>query len=477
MYRITGLFLILSLILIQHFGCKRSTSPPNPNMPPNTTLSNLPVPNDTLFPLVQITWDGGDDDGYIVGCEYRYFTEHLYKGDTAFFDWVRTEKQIIDIIFESSDVLNRQHLFVRAIDNDGAVDPTPAELVIYTPQTVLPVSTILFPQDGNEFFYLENTTDWWEGVQLIYSAYDEDGEVVEYGWSIDNHDWTWTQDTALFITPDMFEPPLEGLHTIRVTAKDNTNLFDPQGEEITIRLVKPQWTNNVLLIDETDEQAFPVTVKDSDAKVDSVFNAIFQPDTSWDVLNDGMPPKSVLGRYKLIVWMADNPTSLGPHLLPQYADILKDYLNVGGNLIVSGWGVIKSFAYDENFPKTFTEGSFMRDYLHINIADESPFFPGDFTGAVGVNGFSNVTVDGERIWSFPYVKKLSSVTVVKELGGFTEPIFIYTGENPNYVGETCGIRYFGTDFNVIVLGFPIYFLKDADRQQLAQELLQGIQYE
>ena len=138
------------------FACKPATSPPDKNSPPNTTLTNIPVQNDTLFPLVEFTWDGGDDDGYIVGCEYSYSTHHLDLGDSVKFDWVKTEDQVVNIIFESSDRMNLQHLKVRAIDNNGAVDPTPAELFIYTPRTILPVSQIVFPEDNNQFFYLDS---------------------------------------------------------------------------------------------------------------------------------------------------------------------------------------------------------------------------------------------------------------------------------------------------------------------------------
>jgi len=466
--------LAIILVLYHCYSCNPSTSPPDPNSPPTTTITNIPVPGDTLFPLVEITWDGGDVDGYIVGCEYQYTTYHLYQGDSVRFDWEFSEDDVLDIIFESSDVLNKQRLQIRSMDDKGAVDPTPAELILYTPQTVLPESEIIAPTDGAEFFYLEEITDWWLGIQLIYSAFDEDGEVVEYGWSVDSSDWVWTQDTTLLITPDMFQLPLEGQHSIRVTARDNTNLYDPDGAEVTISLLKPTWTKDILIIDETNESAFPTTAKATDAEVDNFYNELFDPDSSWDFVKDGMPPKNILGKYRLIIWHADNNLSLGPHLLPEYTDEIADYLNVGGNFILTGWQVLKSFAYEENFPKTFAEGTFVHDYLHVYTADESPFYPGDFTGARGLENFSSVSIDGDRLWAFPFVKKLSQVDVFKEPGGFTETIYVYVGENSDFVGQPCGIRYIGTEYNVIVLGFPLYFLIKDDAIVLAQEVLQSM---
>lgn len=472
------IFFAAVILILAFWSCKPVTSPPAENKPPHTTLSNVPVPNDTLFPLVQITWDGGDDDGYIVGCEYSYTTYHLQKGDSVYFDWVRTEEEVFEVIFESSDVMNKQVLRVRAIDDKGAVDPTPATLTIYTPQTILPVSTLLFPNDNDDFFYLDTPTDWWEGVPLLFTAYDKDGLVVEYAYSIDGSDWIWTKDTSLTLTPDMFAQPLEGKHTIRVTAKDNTNLFDPQGDEITIEFVKPTFEKNLLIIDETDERSFPGSVNATDSDVDSFYTELFNPDSSWDLLRNGFPAKRILGQYKLILWHADSPTSGGPHQLPQYQAQMTDYLNVGGNLIATGWQLISSFAYGSSLPNTvFEPGSFVHDYLHINKADESPYIPGDFLGAAGKNGFSTVNINPDMIPYFPYQGKLNLVNTIKERGGFTEGIYAYFGAaNENFIGEDCGIRYIGTDFNVIVIGFPMFFLMRDDAAVMASELLEGIQY-
>jgi len=473
--KILSLALLTSwLIVFLLNSCDLPTTPPNANIPPTTTITNVPVPGDTLFPLVEITWDGGDIDGYITGCQYRYTTHHLTQGDSAKFDWVSTSDDVISIIFESSDVLNKQILQLRSVDDKGAVDPTPAELIIYTPRTVLPESWLIQPVDDSEFFYLEQETDWWEGIPLVFSASDEDGEVVEYGWSVDEGDWIWTQDTTVMITLDMFQLPIAGKHRIRVTARDNTNLFDPDGAEATITLIKPTFEKEILIIDETNEGAFPSIAPATDAQVDSFYTELFNPDSTWDFLQDGMPPKNILGRYKLVLWHADNDLSLGPHHLPEHADVFQDYLNVGGNFIVSGWQVLKSFAYEENFPKVFEEGSFVHDYLHIIEADVSPFFPGDCSAARGIGNFTTVSVDGDRLWAFPFVRKLSQVNVVREPGGFTEAIYVYVGENTDFAGQPCGIRYIGTEYNVVVLGFPIYFLLPDDAKILAQEVLESL---
>ncbi len=469
------LLLTISVCLL-FYSCQQATSPPSDNIPPFTELSNIPVPGDTLFPRVQIIWDGGDEDGYITGCEYCYTTYHLETGDSVYFDWVKTGEEIIELIFESSDVVNKQKFRLRAIDDKGAVDPTPAELILYTPQTVVPVTTILYPFNSEKFFYLHKQTDWWQGIPLQFTATDADGEVVEYGVSIDDGEIFWTEDTTLTITPDMFKQPLAGKHTIWVTAKDNTKLYDPKGVKIEIELVYPEFTRGLLIIDETKEDEFPSTARISDAAVDSFYTALFNPDTTWDFFESGFPPKELLGQFKVILWHADHQISIEEHKLPRYANEMMDYLNSGGNLIVSGWQVLSSFAYGENIEDlVFEEGSFMHDYLHINRAGQTPVL-GNFTGARGKNGYS-FRVNPALVPNFPYKGMLNSINIIEERGGFTEGIYFFFTESKTYEtlsGKTVGIRYYGTVYDVIVLCFPLYFLMPDDAAVMATEIMQKI---
>ena len=184
--------------------------------------------DDTLFALITLHWDGEDYDGFISGYQYRYITYHVFDGDSVVFDWITTRETSVTIPFESSDILNYQKFQVRAIDDQGMMDPEPAERRFYTVQTIFPETTILVPENEQQFFVIDQITDWWQGVPLQYNASDEDGEVVEYAWKVDNGEWNWTTDTTLFIDPSYFQP-LSGMHKISVTSRDNTNLIDPVG--------------------------------------------------------------------------------------------------------------------------------------------------------------------------------------------------------------------------------------------------------
>ena len=105
------------------------------NQPPDTELSvrdeslldNLTGDN-RLVSTVRITWTGDDSDGFVKGYEVRFLDQ---LGDIETIEWSFTEKtdslfllpirqgeRISDVVFE-----------VRAVDDDGLPDPTPARTI------------------------------------------------------------------------------------------------------------------------------------------------------------------------------------------------------------------------------------------------------------------------------------------------------------------------------------------------------------
>lgn len=476
--------LVICCILLLNLACDQQTSPTNPNQPPNTTLANIPVPNDTLFALVTLHWDGEDNDGFISGYQYRYITRHILKGDSVIQPWSDTKATNITIPFESSDLLNYQRFQVRSVDNIGEIDPSPAEKTFYTYQTIFPKTEILVPKNKQQFFAIAQPSDWWFGVPLTYTAKDADGSVVEYAWSVDRGEWHWTQDTTLYLTPDQFSS-LSGDHLIKVTARDNTNLVDPVGDSIIVRLVNPTFEKKILIIDATYEAKFPAGMNFKDADVDNFYAKIFQTTETWDYPKQGMPPKDVLAHYQLVVWHADNlyTNERDVHRLPNHIQDIQDYLNVGGDFIMSGWRILKSFAVRESFPRYFEAGTFIHDYLHILQADESNPIS-DFNGAYGSGTFSDIRVDSiklsESFLTTSPVIGLSYVNLMPRRAGFTDVIYRYKNDDytgiPTFRSYACGLRYYGTTFDAIVLGFPMFFINEIDAKKMASEILQSLGY-
>lgn len=479
---------VAAVVVLGVHSCE--TQPPAPNQPPDTELTNIPPDSASVFALVTLHWDGGDFDGYIREYQYRYTTYYLSTVDSSVKDsvptgWKSTTQTSLTLAFNSADTLNLQRFQVRAVDDQGNVDPTPATKVFYTRPTVPPSTEIEVPEDGQQFFVVDETSYWWKGIQLTYTGEDMDGEIEEYGWMVDGGDTTWTEDTTLYIPPEKFQPR-EGSHSISVFARDNTNIIEPEGPTVEVDLVRPEFSREILIIDETTESQLPydVTQGRADAVVDSAVDAFYRDIfgtgvDEWDYdANEGIPSRDLLGQYQLVIWHADDRPATGLHDLPDHVDVIRDYLNVGGDFIMSGWRILRAFSQD--FPRTFEEGSFVYDYLHIVYAEEtSPI--GDFTGAVGVGEhFSDVRVDSVKLQSaHPFYGSLGQINLMSREGqqaSFAKYIYSYEGDNPSYRRAPCGLRYYGTSFNAVILGFPMYFILKQDAVTMGEEILSDLGY-
>jgi len=480
------LFLLATMLslLFTSLSCNRELSPATPNQTPHTRLANIPRDGDTVFALVTLHWDGYDFDGFIAGYQYKYVTIHVGPGDSVVHDWQGTIETGLTIPFVSDSALNKQIFSVRAIDNNGSPSDTPATRIFFTRRAVPPVTRIVTPSrnaPSREYFVISQITDWWQGIRMVIGADDPDGAtVVGYAWAIDSGPWHWMTDTVVHIPPSEFSS-LTGTHLLRAISRDNTNLIDPVGDTMSIQLVNPTFTKRVLIIDETDETTFPAGMRYTDAQIDSFYSAIFGTTDSWDYFANAkkIPPRSTLGQYRLIVWHADNRpiTAETAHFLRNHADVLQDYLDVGGKLFMSGWRILKSFRWNDPFPVGFEPGTFVFDYLHIVSADET-ILNGDFTFAQGYGGLSDVAVDSVKLANvFPYSGKLAQINFMGEqnIGGFAKKAFLYQNAGNStyfrYRGQTCGIIYYGTSFDVVVLGFPMFFMNGNDSQRMVNEIL------
>ncbi len=484
-----SLMLLAAACVPLWLSCERPVAPENPDGPPDTRLANVPKEQDTVFALVSLSWTGGDNDGYVAGYQYRYFTYHLAPGSSTFWElydstaWHDTTGTGAVIAFNSTQALNMQRFLVRAIDNAGNPDPTPAERILYTLRTSPPITKILYPSNNGTLLVSPQVTDWWQGVLLVFKGTDPTGrgKIVDYAWSVDDGPWTWQTDTSIFITPDKIPGSLNGRHKLKVTSRNNTNLLDPVGDSVSVTLLIPSFSKNVIIIDETDEFNNPfITWGIPDSVVDKFYADVFPGATEWDFKTRGMPPREILAEYKLIVWHADDVPASRPHKIsdPANIEVFTDYLKVGGKFLMGGWRILKSFAYYNNFPFSFTPGTFVYDYLHIRGVTETDIL-GDMTGAKGKTGsFSSIQVDSARLANFPYDGKLSQVNLITTMAGFTDILYSYENDlsspNVTYRGRAVALRYYGTVFDAVVLGFPMYFIKKQDAQVMAQEILRSL---
>ena len=203
-------------------GCsKQDPAGVGGNLAPETTLSFVSDPGDTVASRVHLKWSGSDRDGEVVA--------YLARWDTL--DWFGVT--VTDSVFvlasgDSSDVdgsYNAHTFSVKAIDDDGEEDPTPA-ILSFTSRNTFPETEIVHGP-------LTVTSPM---VCIEWRGWDYDGVVVGYGFRLyadDSGEWIEVAGSD-DLPPDEFEimfGPIAGLHRFEVWSIDDLGALDPTPAE------------------------------------------------------------------------------------------------------------------------------------------------------------------------------------------------------------------------------------------------------
>src|SRR2546426_1677795 len=156
----------LALIVLVGLSILAGCSPRRtlaPKLPPETTLF-IQGPVDTVSYKVHLYWFGSDPDGYVVAYELRIKNPDA-PADTQ---WVRTTRT--DSLFKVYTPKGvSQPLFeVRAIDDDGMVDPSPAHQM-FKFRNLPPELTIVGAPGPRDTTFASVTVNW--------VAIDPDGDI------------------------------------------------------------------------------------------------------------------------------------------------------------------------------------------------------------------------------------------------------------------------------------------------------------
>ncbi len=209
-------------------GCDGGVSgDPAGNLPPDTELAVRDTSlvgnvedDDRFTSTVFVAWSGTDPDGFVVAFDLRYYDAGAAPGPED--GWARTtrrdslvllpippESEVANVVFE-----------VRAVDDEGAVDPTPARTVfpIRNSPPTLRLSGTLVPAD---------TT--WPVVSFGWTASDPDGPESLLGIEIalnDTTDFVMLPPEVDFVTLVAQSPQVAGETTAEIFYGTN---FIPSG--------------------------------------------------------------------------------------------------------------------------------------------------------------------------------------------------------------------------------------------------------
>jgi hypothetical protein len=446
------LFLTAICILLVLSCTDQPTQIPVSNEPPDTHLF-LVMPDSTTLPDTtssrqEIYWWGQDPDGEVVA--------YLYKWD---FDstWTETTEENAIFYLPLREPFDQFMFQVRAVDNDGAIDPSPAQLtfpVFNTP----PI--ISFRVNSNPDGDPEDTTYTFPTRTFIWEASDLDGDTTIVGvfWTMDDTtEWNYLPGWTRSITLTEIEP---GFHTFYVFIRDTAGAVSEtlQYPDTANHQQPNNWlvlepVGDVVLVDD-DERMSGVNEDQARqfymALLDSITNGQY---SLWDV-EDALPYSTSdiiasLNYFDKAVWFCD-PNS---HLMGASAS-LTNYIEDGGHVVV--------FSTDLGEGDNYDDPPF--EFSHIDSVTNE------------VNRISNNNIIESQIAPFPDLQATAFIPHLDETGfGFipdslSEPLYILIKETNPIVG----LRYpTGGPAKLIFCDFPLH---KCDGQNTAGELLGYILY-
>jgi hypothetical protein len=180
--------------------------------------------------------------------------------------------------------------------------------------------------------------------------------------------------------------------------------------------------------------------------------------THFDASGSDHVPLGILGRYSSLLWHVEN-YQCNSTALYNSRDEIRNYLEMGGHCLFTLYNPSRLFQDDDGYPFTFQKGSFMNDVMHVEASENAT--NRWFWGAVPSSGSDSLYVDpvkaGVSTGQIFFVEVLTSSP-----GG--ETMYLYdskydsTSAQGSYTGKPVGIQNAGSEKNLVLLSFPLYYI-------------------
>ena len=426
-------------------------------------------------------------------------------------------------IFDSQDSLNPHTFEVSTIDNNGALDPSPATLDFFTP-IVPPPDVLVQSGPTDTVLILEEFTDTYEGTEFTFQGFDPNSRTIEYSWVVDRDLWPpesldakWSPfrlDPRARIKGSDIPDPYVTEHRMYVRARNEFGSISTRGyftrpvnpgtdsarqdtfwayrDFYTIypEFAKPGTEQRILLINnifDWDTLAVP-PVRPNRSQLLQYYAEMYDAlglTGKYDIYNVAYnttlggtwPGLGVIGRYSLVHVVGDigNQFIRVPTISARSQSKLIDYCYAGGKVLINGWNLTR----DDNMPPSPT---FWNNILHI--LNQIPAIAPQYVGA------KHQTIPGAAQYPDAPVDQAKMDTAwqgamprfnIYQAYGFGEIIYRYDSKDDLFFpipleGGVLGIRYIGLTYDVIYLGFPLYYTEQAAAVEVLRKAFRDLKH-
>ena len=239
----------------------------------------------------------------------------------------------------------------------------------------------------------------------------------------------------------------------------------------------------ILVLDYTKDGPGNNLLRPTDEQVDTYYDALLQGFPvagEWDIADSlafgKQPTDADLAVYSTI--LAHTDVRPPKDRMANDTTTFRKYLQNGGKMLFSGWGVISSvsgIAQVGSFG--FPPGDFIHDFMKVDTFNTSTLF--DFHGGDPVaSGYPPFGVDSLKVPA-TFNQDLNTMEVFEALVDEPQTEVLYTYRSSNvppssFHGKPVAIRHVGTDPRVVVLDFPLYYMFQDKAKQILQKALNDL---
>jgi hypothetical protein len=431
------IFAALAVLVIAGCGSRKSTF--GPNQPPETSVY-VQGPVDPVNHRVHIYWFGSDPDGDVVAYHMR-FVPTLGVSDPPWDTvWCALPGRCTDSVFTvltgDSSLINTR-FEIRAMDDDGAVDPSPA-VQSFQLTNQPPLVFLTAPYEIRDSTYASVTVSWdvrdldGGGPGLHYRVW-LDGNAADYDSTTEQ---TITVPSDRFLQDDTSGQPTykSGPRTLYVQAVDDGGLAGPPASmtwfvRAPAAVLGPDLRGEVLLIDGVPPTG---TV---DATYDNFYlrgitnrlpanrMSVLRPWINRRMFRSPRDFAQTLRQFEAVVWYRGQETTFDS-LLYSNRDSLEAWLDAGGNLYLDGLYLIAGLNTSGALDPSFVERRLRSSGMFNNL-----------NGSDSTAGWNNQNTRGSRSWIYGDTIRFTGIL----------PVIPVTGSTP-------GVRAFiSTDTSTVAL--------------------------
>jgi hypothetical protein len=469
----------------------------DPNLPPETVrIANCAASSSPVTMRPTFEWDGVDFDGAVSQYEYAVESNIGLDGGDRPLEWkplpAEQTSLTLDDVPEGPNVL-----YVRAVDDNGVVDPSPV-IYEFTPDAslrpALAVRTNFYPV---EFVF---TGSGGEDRRHPITVYET--ERLVFTIASDATSYCGIADSVAFAVADTtgWSDWLPSPHelVLRPGPGDTAIHFRTRDENgatttgaISLRTVPAPMELPLLHVD--DWLAGGI----SDVVHDGFYAEILSGESCavWDPFEHlvnyvpTLPSMEELGRYRTVLWTLDHQGGFLQAVQAESAyHSLEGFVRAGGNLILEGQASLLTLNGLDYYAGVAAFGPGDFTYEHVGVEslrnagvsanpDYPPQYGYAFMGgtATGALGLPDAPVDTLGKWAAGYDQYggLPYCDVVRPLPG-TRRLYLFDSHiNPNLSERPCATAHFPGDGtgSVAWFGFPLYYLQTAPAAEMLTRVL------